>query len=39
MADKADLIIKGRDDAIGAKTDDYDFERPTDGARLILAAS
>jgi isocitrate dehydrogenase len=28
----ADLVIQGMDDAIGAKTVTYDFERPTDGA-------
>ena len=31
----ADLIIKGMDGAIGAKTVTYDFERQMEGARLV----
>nr|WP_277264115.1 isocitrate/isopropylmalate family dehydrogenase [Proteus mirabilis] len=31
----ADLIIKGMEGAIEAKTVTYDFERPMDGAKLL----
>ena len=31
----ADLIIKGMDGAIGAKTVTYDFDRLMDGAKLV----
>ncbi len=31
----ADLIIKGMDGAIAAKTVTYDFERQMDGAKLV----
>ena len=33
--DAADLIIKGMDGAIGAKTVTYDFERQMEGAKLV----
>ena len=34
----ADLIIKGTNGAIGAKTVTYDFERLMDGATLVSSS-
>jgi isocitrate dehydrogenase len=34
----ADLVIKGMDGAIGAKTVTYDFERLMDGAELLSSS-
>ncbi|TKJ94841.1 isocitrate dehydrogenase [Erwinia persicina] len=34
----ADLIVKGMEGAIAAKTVTYDFERQMDGAKLLKAS-